>query len=55
MIEMINDIAALWWGWIAPLTLQVAMLGAAVWLADLFLARRGWPQVRYALWALLFV
>jgi beta-lactamase regulating signal transducer with metallopeptidase domain len=55
MSEMLNSIAASWWSWIAAVTAQVAILGALVWAIDLPLKRRGWPQVRYALWALVFV
>ncbi len=55
MTEYINGVAASWWSWISVLTVQVAALGAFAWLVDLPMRRRGWPQVRYALWAVVFV
>ncbi len=48
---LVRDVAAAWWAWMAPLALQVALLGAAVLLLDAWLARRAWPQVRLLLWA----
>jgi len=55
MIELLNTVAGSWWTWIVAVSVQAAILGALVWLVDLPLKRRGWPQVRYALWALVFV
>jgi len=44
-----------WWSWVGAMAWQVALLALVVWLIDLVLRRRGWPQVRYALWALVLV
>ena len=49
------DLATLatgWWSWIAPLAVQAAICVALVLLLDRALARRGWPQLRHALWLL---
>jgi len=55
MIGTLNELGAAWWSWMAPLLWQVALLAALVWAMDLVLRRRGWPQVRYALWLLVLV
>jgi bla regulator protein BlaR1 len=44
--------AAGWWSWMAPLAVQAAICVALVLLLDRALARRGWPQLRHALWLL---
>jgi beta-lactamase regulating signal transducer with metallopeptidase domain len=54
MIEHINGVAAGWWSWTFPMLWQTALLAGFVWALDLLLRRRGWPQVRYALWLLVF-
>ncbi len=55
MIEHVNQIAELWWAWMWPMLWQVAILVALVWIVDLLIRRRVWPQVRYALWLLVLV
>ena len=55
MIETLNGMGASWWGWMGPMLWQVALLALVVWLVDLVLRRRGWPQVRYALWLLVLL
>jgi len=45
-------LAAAWWGWIAPLAVQSAICVALVLLLDRAVGRRGWPQLRHALWLL---
>ena len=52
MTDHINALAAGWWMWMLPMLWQTALLAGLVWAADLILKRRGWPQVRYALWLL---
>lgn len=54
MINAINGLSGGWWAWIAPLSVQVAVLGTFAWLVDMLLKKRGWPQVRYALWLVVF-
>ena len=55
MIEQINDIAEIWWGWMWPMFWQASVLIALVAIVDLFLRRRAWPQLRYALWLLVLL
>ena len=55
MIEQINNIAGMWWGWMWPMFWQVGLLIVLIGLLDLLLLRRVWPQVRYALWLLVLV
>jgi beta-lactamase regulating signal transducer with metallopeptidase domain len=55
MIDALNGFAGRWWSWVAPMAWQVALLALVVWLADLALRRRGWPQVRYALWTVVLL
>ena len=54
MIGHFNDLAAAWWSWMFPMLWQTTLLAGFVWTLDLLLRRRGWPQVRYALWLLVF-
>ncbi len=55
MTETLNRMGEGWWSWVGAMAWQVALLALVVWLIDLVLRRRGWPQVRYALWALVLV
>lgn len=55
MTETINGLSSWWWAWVAPMVWQVTLLAAVVGGLDLVLHKRGWPQVRHALWALVFV
>ena len=55
MIEMLNSTATAWCSWTAPIFWQVALLTGIILLIDLSLPRRAWPQLRYALWLLVFV
>ncbi len=55
MIDVLNSLGRIWWAWMWPMCGQVALLAALVWIMDLFLRRRAWPQVRYALWLLVLV
>ncbi|MFH0911870.1 MAG: M56 family metallopeptidase, partial [Planctomycetota bacterium] len=50
-----NRISDPWWAWMAPLFWQTALLMLFVLTIDHFLKRRGWPEVRLALWTLVFV
>lgn len=53
MISHLNSFAAGWWSWMVPMLWQTALLAVFVIAMDIFLRRRGWPQVRYALWLVL--
>ncbi|MHC4575058.1 MAG: M56 family metallopeptidase [Planctomycetota bacterium] len=55
MNELINNLAGMWWAWMWPMLWQVSVLVGLVWVADLIIRRRVWPQVRYALWLLVLV
>jgi len=55
MIEQLNKIADVWWAWMWPMSWQVSVLIVFIGVADFFLRKRVWPQVRYALWLLIMV
>jgi beta-lactamase regulating signal transducer with metallopeptidase domain/protocatechuate 3,4-dioxygenase beta subunit len=55
MIGQINNIAEIWWAWMWPMFWQVGVLVALIWLVDLVIRAKVWPQVRYALWLLVLV
>jgi beta-lactamase regulating signal transducer with metallopeptidase domain len=44
------ELAASWWAWLAPATLQATLLLAAAWIVDRALGRRVWPQLLTTLW-----
>ncbi len=55
MIEGLNDLAAMWWNWMGPMSVQVTILIALVAVADLVLRNRAWPQVQLAIWSLVLL
>ena len=55
MIEQITGIGRMWWGWMWPMFWQVGVVVMLVWVIDLIIRRRVWPQVRYALWVLILL
>jgi len=55
MIELLNNAARGWWNWMWPMFWQVSALIAILAVFDLFLRKRIWPQVRYALWLLVIL
>jgi beta-lactamase regulating signal transducer with metallopeptidase domain/dipeptidyl aminopeptidase/acylaminoacyl peptidase len=55
MIGQINRIAEIWWSWMWPMFWQVSLLIAFLGVADYFLRRHLWPQIRYAMWLLVLV
>jgi HEAT repeat protein len=55
MNDLLNSLGEAWWFWVTAMAWQVALLALVVWSIDLLLRRRGWPQVRYALWALVLI
>ena len=55
MIEQINKIAEIWWSWMWPMFWQAGVLIVLLGVVDLFIRRRVWPQLRYALWLLVLV
>ncbi|HUW18598.1 MAG TPA: M56 family metallopeptidase [Sedimentisphaerales bacterium] len=55
MSELINNLAGMWWAWMWPMFWQVSVLVGLIWVSDLIIRRRVWPQVRYALWLLVLL
>jgi beta-lactamase regulating signal transducer with metallopeptidase domain len=55
MLELLNGLAYHWWDWMGSMLWQATVLIVVVSLIDLLVRRWIWPQVRYALWLLVFV
>jgi beta-lactamase regulating signal transducer with metallopeptidase domain len=55
MVEQLNAIARLWWGWSAAMFWQVGLLILLIAAIDRLIRRWAWPQLRYALWSLILV
>ena len=55
MIAQLNDIAQIWWQWMGSMFWQVSLLIILVTVLDMVIRKWAWPQVRYALWALVFI
>ncbi len=55
MIEQINNMAHLWWGWTSAMFWQAGLLIALIALLDRLIRRWAWPQLRYALWSLILI
>ena len=55
MIAHLNDISQLWWQWMGSMFWQVSLLIILVTALDMAIRKWAWPQVRYALWALVFI
>lgn len=55
MTDVLRACAEFWWSWVASMSLQLAVLVAAVALLDRLVARWAWPQLRASLWLLVFV
>ena len=51
----LNALAATWWDWFSAVTWQASLFIGAVAVLDRLLGRHVWPQVRYAVWLLVFV
>ncbi len=52
MTGLLESFAQTWWGWIGPMSLQIALLALVIVCVDRLAARRVWPQLRHALWLL---
>ena len=52
MINVMNNISMLWWGWMSAMFWQVSLLIVFVACIDTLIKRWAWPQLRYALWLL---
>ena len=55
MIAQLNDIAQIWWQWMAGMFWQVSLFIILITTIDMAIRRWAWPQVRYALWILVFL
>ena len=55
MIEMLNQVAHVWFQWQWAMLWQVAVLTSLVVVIDRLIKRWAWPQLRYALWLLILV
>jgi beta-lactamase regulating signal transducer with metallopeptidase domain len=55
MIDIINGIAELWWGWMGPMLWQVSLLIVVIGVIDRLIHRWAWPEIRHALWLLVLV
>ncbi len=55
MIAQLNGIAQIWWQWMGSMFWQVSLLIVIITALDMVIRKWAWPQVRYALWALVFI
>ena len=55
MIAQLNELAQIWWQWMAGMFWQVSLLIILITTLDMAIRRWAWPQLRYALWALVFI
>jgi len=55
MIDLWNLVAYRWWDWMGSMLWQASLMILVVSGLDLLTRRWIWPQVRYALWLLVFV
>ncbi len=55
MTAQLNDIAQIWWQWMGNMFWQVSLLIILITALDMVIRKWAWPQVRYALWALVFI
>ncbi len=55
MVQYLNDVSQIWWQWMGSMFWQVSLLIIIVTALDMAIRKWAWPQVRYALWALVFI
>jgi beta-lactamase regulating signal transducer with metallopeptidase domain/LysM repeat protein len=55
MIEQLNAISEVWWGWMAGMFWQVGLLILLIACIDRLVRKWAWPQLRYALWSLILI
>jgi len=55
MIVHLNDIAQIWWQWMAGMFWQVSLFIILITVLDMAIRRWAWPHVRYVLWGLVFL
>jgi len=54
-METINHLAQIWWNWMGDMLWQVSLFILIISLIDLITKSWLWPQVRHALWLLVFI
>jgi bla regulator protein blaR1 len=52
---LINNISHVWWNWMGAMLWQVSLVIIIIGVLDFLIKSWVWPQVRYALWLLVFV
>jgi len=55
MVDAINNIALMWWDWMAAMFWQVSLLIILIACLDTIIKRWAWPRLRYALWLLVLL
>lgn len=55
MSQYLNSVSQIWWQWMGSMFWQVSLLIVIVTTLDMIIRKWAWPQVRYALWALVFI
>jgi beta-lactamase regulating signal transducer with metallopeptidase domain/effector-binding domain-containing protein len=55
MNAWINDVARVWWQWMASMLWQASLLIVLISLIDWAVSKWIWPQVRYAVWLLVLL
>ena len=55
MIEYLNNLADRWMAWEVDMLWQVGVIVAIVFAVDVVIRKWAWPQVRYAMWMLVFI
>jgi beta-lactamase regulating signal transducer with metallopeptidase domain/DNA gyrase inhibitor GyrI len=55
MTVTVNEIARIWWQWMAPMFWQASLLVLLISLIDWAVRKWIWPQVRYAVWLLVLL
>lgn len=54
-VESLNTLGASWWDWFAAVAWQASLFIGVVAVLDRAFGRYVWPQVRYAVWLLVFL
>lgn len=54
MPELLNSLAVNWWEWMRLTVVQVTALIGVAYVLDMAVRRWAWPQLRFALWLLVF-
>lgn len=55
MISEINNLAEIWWQWMASMLWQASLFILFISIIDVIIRKWAWPQVRYTLWLLVLL